>query len=109
MANRSEVQGSGRNRGVSRVIRANKRAEAEERNARTPIERTKAYRTGRTTFKAVETPEGISIRQVKIDAPTTPKEKRDVQTKGRSRRNRKADEELLLIQEVNAELLKAEL
>lgn len=34
----------GSNKGIARAKKARKRAEAEERNARTPIERTAAYR-----------------------------------------------------------------
>lgn len=34
----------GENKGIARAERERKRAEAEERNARTPTERTRAYR-----------------------------------------------------------------
>lgn len=88
MANRPELQGSGRNKGVSRVIKMNKRAEAEERNSRTPEERTKAHRLNREPIVHV---------------------KGEVSTKGRKRRNRKADAEVAALHEQNTELLTASL
>lgn len=45
MANRKELQNkTNSNKGISRVIRENKRTEAEIRNEQTPLERTKANR-----------------------------------------------------------------
>lgn len=75
MANRNELQGSGRNKGVSRVVKMNKRAEAEERNSRTPLERTKAFR----------------LQGAKVDAKPIPEKQLVQQRAGRKLRSRKAN------------------
>jgi hypothetical protein len=47
MPNRKELQSKGFQKGASRIIRDNKRNEAELRNEETPVERTRAFREGR--------------------------------------------------------------
>ena len=89
MPNRKELQNkTNKYPGIQKIIRENKRIEAELRDEDTLPERTRAYRLGREKITS---------------------EKAEVSHKDRKRKNRKADEQTAELHAENAELLKGEL